>query len=66
MEEEKKKKVEDMPKESEARPIDSEPQIENEMVNKTLQKLGDYQFDKTLNDKYKDSRFLGPYVTTLF
>jgi len=34
-----------MPNPEEAKPVEKEPEIENQLVIKTLEKLGDYVYD---------------------
>ena len=39
-----------------------EPAIQNDLVRRTLDKLGPYNYDPATNLKFKDCAFLGPYV----
>ena len=62
LENEKKLLEEDKPKDDNAKPIEKEPDIENDKVKETLRKLGDYKYNPVLDKKYLNCRVLGPYV----
>lgn len=52
------------PNPDDAKPYEKLPVIENEMVRKTLEKLGEYRYDPESLSKFADCIELDPYVLT--